>query len=145
MAKATGWIVGVLAALALLVIGIQMIASETGEVVVLTTLEPEGEPVETRLWVVDHQGDQYLRAKPRSGWYRRLLAGPAVRLRRGGHEVAYHAVPAPELRDVVNRLMREKYRWRDRYISLLVGTRDDAVPIRMTSPTGSLEVSDPGA
>lgn len=131
MLKAAGWILGGLLALAVVIFVSQMVASETGEVVVLTTAGPDSEPVETRLWVVDLEGSQYLRASEGSGWYGRLTADAAVELRRGENSSPYAAVPSPELRDVVNDLMREKYGWRDVYIDWLVGGRDNAIPIRM--------------
>jgi len=131
MLKTVAWVLGGLLALAVVVFVSQMAASETGEGVVLTTAGPEGTPVETRLWVVDLEGSQYLRASEGSGWYGRLLAEPAVELVRGGNSSSYLAVPAPDVRDAVNDLMLEKYGWRDVYISWLVGDRDDAIPIRM--------------
>ena len=131
MLKNAGWVLGGLLALAVVVFVSQMVASETGEVVVLTTSGPEGKSMETRLWVVDLEGSQYLRASEGSGWYGRLLAEPAVELGRGENSGSYTAVPSPDLRDTVNDLMLEKYGWRDVYVSWLVGDRDDAIPIRM--------------
>jgi len=131
MLKAAGWFLGGLLALAVVIFVSQIVASETGEVVVLTTTGTDGEPVETRLWVVDLEGSQYLRASEGSGWYGRLMADAAVELRRGENSSPYAAVPAPEVRGAVNDLMREKYGWRDVYIDWLVGGRDNAFPIRM--------------
>ncbi len=131
MLKTAAWILGGLLALAAVVFVSQMVASETGEVVVLTTAGAESTPVETRLWVVDFEGSQYLRASEGSGWYGRLLAEPSVELARGEKYSAYIAVPSPDVRDAVNDLMLEKYGWRDVYIGWLVGDRDDAIPIRM--------------
>lgn len=131
MLKIAGWILGGLLALMVLVFVSQMVASETGEVVVLTTSGSEGKSMETRLWVVDLEGSQYLRASEGSGWYRRLMADPTVELRRGEDSSSYAAVPSPEVRDAVNDLMLEKYAWRDVYISWLMGDRDNAIPIRM--------------
>ncbi len=131
MLKAAVWILGGLLALAFVIYVSQIVASETGEVVVLTTAGAGGEPVETRLWVVDLEGSQYLRASEGSGWYGRLMADAAVELRRGENSSPYAAVPSPEVRDRVNDLMRDKYGWRDVYIGWLVGSRDKAMPIRM--------------
>ena len=39
----------------------QMVASESGEVVILTTKDAAGRPVETRLWIAEHDGDVWLR------------------------------------------------------------------------------------
>ena len=134
MTKAVVWVLAALLGLAALIFGAQMVASESGEVVVLTSNDPQGVPVRTRLWVVDHDGSQYLRASPGSGWYARLAADPAVTLRRGGDTGAYRALPAPAERDKVNQLMRAKYGWRDVLISWLVGSRDDAIPVRLSRP-----------
>ena len=119
----------------LLLLGIaQWVASESGEVVVLTTTDAEGAPHETRLWVVEHQGSAWLRAGGEvQAWYGRLVARPDVEVERGGQRSAYRAVPQPEAQQVVNDLMREKYGWADDFISLLFG-RDDAVAIRLDPP-----------
>ena len=113
-----------------LVFLMQLIASETGEVVVLATQTAEGDK-ETRLWVVDQDGTQYLRAKPGSGWYQRLVAAPDVHVTRSGVEAAYRAEPRPAQAAAVNRLMREKYGWRDAIIEVLVGGRDDAIAVAL--------------
>ena len=44
---------GLIAGLLFLVVGLELIASESGEVVVLVTTDESGQPHETRLWVVD--------------------------------------------------------------------------------------------
>ena len=53
---------GVLALLLVAAIALQTIASESGEVVVLSYTDAAGEVHETRLWVVDHQGFAWLRS-----------------------------------------------------------------------------------
>jgi len=109
----------------------QMVASETGEVVVLTTTDSSGETLQTRLWVFDHEGKQYLRSGDTgSGWYNRLLSNPAVSVTRNDVSNSYTAIPSPELRDLGNQLLREKYGWRDAYIEWVFG-RDTAIPIRL--------------
>jgi hypothetical protein len=109
----------------------ERVASESGEVVVLTTQEASGAPVQTRLWVVDLDGSQYLRGDAGSGWYARLLAVPRVRLERDGLAEDHLAVPAAEQRAQINELMRRKYGWRDAYISWLLGGREEAMPVRL--------------
>lgn len=122
-----------LVGLVLLIFLGQIIASETGEVVVLTTQGPDGAQ-DTRLWVVDLDGVQYLRAGPDSGWYQRLVAEPAVTFTRGGITAPYRTETRLDVAVEVNRLMREKYGWRDAYIELTVGSRDDAVPVALVVP-----------
>ncbi|MBW2268062.1 MAG: hypothetical protein JRH16_05765 [Deltaproteobacteria bacterium] len=116
----------------LVVLGIaQFVASESGEVVVLTTSDAQGNSHETRVWVVDHEGKAWLRAgAAMQAWYGRLTARPNVEVERNGNRRRYIAVPQPLLRPVVNDLMLEKYGWADRFIGALFG-RDDAIPIRL--------------
>ena len=69
--------------------GLIMLASESGEVVVLESQDDQGELQSTRLWVVDHDGSMWLRAGDgQSGWYQRLMtnvqAGQAVYVTREG-------------------------------------------------------------
>ena len=115
----------------------QMIASETGEVVVVTTTATDGSTHETRLWVVDHDGSAWLRAGgDGAGWYQQMLAVREIELERGEARARYTVQPDVTQRDVINTLMRDKYAWRDAYISFLF-SRDDAVPIRLVpSPAG---------
>jgi hypothetical protein len=124
------YLVGGLLALVLLVFVAQIVASETGEVVVLTSEGPDGS-AQTRLWVVDLNGVQYLRASPDSGWYQRLVAEPDALLERGGKRGEYRAEARLELAAEINGLMHEKYGWRDAFIELLLGGRDDAVPVAL--------------
>lgn len=133
LVRVLGGLVGLLS-----VLGIsQWIASESGEVVVLTTRDEAGELHDTRLWVVDHDGSAWLRAGAGvQGWYQRLAIRPDVIVERGGAANEFNAVPTPEERELINRLMLEKYGWADQYIGLLFG-RDDSVPIRLETPVPS--------
>ena len=109
----------------------QLAASESGEVVTLTTVSDTGETVRTRLWVVDHDGRQWLRSgQPDSGWHTRLTANSAVAVERRGESAEYRAVPVPDARTDINRLMRAKYGWADAYIDFLFDV-GDALPIRL--------------
>lgn len=127
---------GALVGLLVVVFAVQLVASETGEVVVLRTSDEAGAEKLTRLWVVDHQGAQYLRAGAgESSWYLALLANPEVHVERRGVDGSYTAVPAPEEREAVNSLMGAKYGWRESFIGVLVGGRASAMPIRL-DPAG---------
>ena len=119
-------------ALAVLYFGLQVFASEGGEVVVLYTDDGETEAT-TRLWVVDDAGAIWLRsgAGGDSGWFQRLEDNPHIGLERGGQRRRYLATPVPEKTARINALMREKYGWRDRVIGLTVAGREDAVAIRL--------------
>ncbi|MEM8766133.1 MAG: hypothetical protein AAGE43_01715 [Pseudomonadota bacterium] len=121
---------GTLLGLVVLVFALQFVASESGEVVVLGSDSAEGLK-ETRLWVVEIDGVQYLRAGPDSGWYQRLLENPAATLRRADVTDAYTAQTQMAQAETLNALMREKYGWGDVVIEYLVGGRDEAVPVAM--------------
>ena len=125
----------VLVAVAVVMLVVQMLAGESGEVVVLHTFgsaDAGGTAQETRLWVVDHDGSQYLRAGAQmSGWYQSLLANPAVEVQREGVSHTYTAVPAVGQRARINDLMQAKYGWRESYIGTTLGGRDTAMPIRL--------------
>jgi hypothetical protein len=124
-------VVGGLVVLAALVMGGSMLASESGEVVTLQTNGPDDLPKETRLWVVDDAGRQWLRAgSPSSSWLLDIQRSPLVQVERDGQKALYTAVPQAELRDRLNPLFAEKYGWADAYIAALFG-RDDATPIRL--------------
>jgi len=117
--------------------GSQIIASETGEVVVVTTTAADGSTHDTRLWVVDHDDSAWLRAGgDASGWYQQMLADPDIEMIRNDVRAAYAIQPDATQRDLINTLMRDKYAWRDTYISFMF-SRDDAVPIRLVAQGAS--------
>ncbi len=126
-------VLGMLLALVVVVMVVQQIAAESGEVVVLTTENLEGERQTTRLWVVEIDGRLYLRAgMPQSSWYQRVLANPNVYVERGEVQRAYLARPELAQGTQVNELMRAKYGWADAYIGFLFG-RESSVPLRLES------------
>ena len=121
----------VLTTLAAVVILLQFVASESGEVVVVSTTSSEGE-VSTRLWVVDHDGAQWLRAGAQgAGWFGRMTDNPAIHMQRGDVAADYLAVPTPAAVGRVNDLMREKYGWADSLIDALFGGRENAMAVRL--------------
>jgi hypothetical protein len=120
----------VLTTLVTVVIALQFVASESGEVVVISTCS-EG-AVSTRLWVVDHDGAQWLRAGAQGArWYGRMTDNPAIHMQRGDVAADYLAVPIPAAVGAVNDLMREKYGWADSLIDLLFGGRENAMAVRL--------------
>ncbi len=128
------WVLRIVVALfvvLLVAVGVEQYAAESGEVVVLTTTDTEGSPLETRLWVVDHEGDQYLRAgNAAAGWYQRLVADNEVEVVRDGNGAVYLAAPDSSKTETVNDLMADKYGWADSYIGAIF-PRDNAIAIRL--------------
>jgi hypothetical protein len=126
----------VIASTALVVVvffGVVIAASESGEVVTLTTRDAEGLPYDTRLWVVDHEGAQWLRTgDPDKYWYQRLLDQPIVVLERGGTTRRYVAVPVrePARAAPVQAAFADKYGTAD-WIVALSGDADDRVLVRL--------------
>jgi hypothetical protein len=126
------WILGIVMVLAVVYFGLQIVASESGEVVVLHSLDGTDE-VSTRLWIAeDGAGQLWLRAGEGSGWFGRLQSEPRIELTRDGHRQAFLAVADANERAHVNALMAHKYRWRDSVIAVLVGGREDAIAVRLT-------------
>jgi len=116
-------------------IGIFGVSELGGEVVTLHTNAPDGRGQSaTRIWVVDDGGHAWLRAgNPANGWLARIDASPDVVVERNGVSTRFHAVPVrddPIQRDRIHKLMREKYTWADRVVSLL-GDRTTSVPSRL--------------
>lgn len=127
------WIVGGLLALIVAFGVLQYAASERVEVVVLHTLNEEGEQVSTRLWIVDHDGHPYLRGDSGSGWFNRVQASDTVSLTRNGEALTYTHQLRNENLDTINRLMREKYTWSDQLVTMLGGSdRDQSNAIELT-------------
>ena len=83
---------------------------ESGEVVTIHTRDAAGETYAARVWVVDHEGRQWVAPGNRSNaWFQRLLANPRVELVRSGvrscHLAAAVEGPAsiPVLEDLLDK------------------------------------------
>lgn len=137
--KALVWIVVCVLALVVLFFGGIYAASELGgEIVTLTTFDAAGDPIETRLWVVDDAGSAWLRCGvPTSGWCGRMRANPDVRVSRGGAPQAFTAVLVtdPPVRDRIHALMAEKYGWADALIGM-IRDGDASVAVRLDPVAG---------
>lgn len=124
----------IIAIIGLLVVGLfglQLVASESGEVVVVTTRGSNAESISTRLWVVDLNGVAWLRSgSTKSAWYQRLLKNPEVEVRRGEETFTALSVAHEDRRQDINELMAAKYGWADQFIGLLFG-RDTSIPIEL--------------
>jgi hypothetical protein len=101
----------------------------TGEVVTLYTTDGEGKIYTSRVWVVDHGHQTWIRSlDPTSPWLDRLINQPEVQLRRGELIAEYRATPFANRRTKINALMVDRYGWVDWFLSK-IEDRDDAVPV----------------
>jgi hypothetical protein len=126
------WLVGIVLGLALIIGGLQIVASERVEVVQLHTINKTGEEVVTRLWVVDYDGHAYLRGDTDSEWFKRLQSSSKITLIRGALAGNFTHRVKNENIDTINELMREKYTWGDRVIEMATGSRAASNAIELT-------------
>ena len=126
------WLVGIVLGLALIIGGLQVVASERVEVVQLHTITEAGEEVVTRLWVVDYNGHAYLRGDNDSEWFKRLQSSRKFTLIRGEQTGDFTHRVKNENIDTINQLMREKYTWGDRVIEMAIGSRAESNAIELT-------------
>ena len=130
--KIIAWFVGGLLGIAVLFMLVQTLASERVEVVELHTVDEVGAPVTTRLWVMDHEGYQYLRVGADvSGWFTRLQANKTVKLTRGDTTATYETLLRPDKSALINRLIQEKYTWGDNFFAAVFGGREGSIPIEL--------------
>ncbi|MEN8183833.1 MAG: hypothetical protein ABFS46_14995 [Myxococcota bacterium] len=132
--------VGILVALLVLAFVVQIVAAESGEVVVVRVIDEDGTAGETRLWIVDDAGSSWLRAgSSQASWLPGVQAG-AFEMDRAGETLRVRVIPEPAAQERIDRLMREKYGWGDAYIRFLV-SREASVPLRLVpvspQPPGS--------
>lgn len=108
-------------------------ASEWGEVVTITTYDATGTPHETRLWVVDHDGSEWLRTgHEKKGWYARIGQNPRIEYTRNGTTDSRHAVPVtdPGVITAINDVFAQKYGHAD-WIVALSGDAAARIPVRL--------------
>lgn len=126
------WGVTFLTFLAVAFLGLERLAAERVEVVELHTIDENGEEVTTRLWVVDDEGYQYLRVGSNgSGWFNRIEASDTIDVTRNGERASYVVELRREKSDRINDLMQEKYTWGDTFIGVMVGSRENSIPIEL--------------
>ena len=125
------WIVAALLGLLFVFVGTELAASESGEVLVLRTQDDGGHTRETRIWVADDAGAEWLRAgNEQVGWLVRLRARPDVEVVRKGVTRSMRATPVPEARDQINDAMHAKYGFADSYVCFFFA-RDKKIPVRL--------------
>jgi len=101
----------------------------TGEVAVLYTSDGEGKGHTTRIWVVDHGHQTWIRSlDPTSSWLDNLINQPDVRLRRGESIADYRATPLNNRRSRINALMAERYGWAE-WVLAKMEDRELSVPV----------------
>ncbi len=131
--KILKWTGGLIFGLVALLGIAQTVASERVEVVQLHTVDDQGDTVTTRLWVVDHDGMQYLRVGAEgSGWYSRLQANEQFEFTRAEQTARYAYVARPDKSDLINQLMQQKYTWGDSFFAYMTGGRTDSIAIELT-------------
>lgn len=124
-------ILGLLAILGTL----QFAASERIEVVEIQTIDADGLPQTTRLWIVDDEGTPYLRGESDSGWYRRLTASNTIKVTRAGQTEQFLTSIDNNI-GVINSLMQDKYTRGDDFFATMLGSRDASNAIRLTAING---------
>jgi hypothetical protein len=103
--------VACLSGLFLLIIAGSVALIESEEVVVIHTRDAAGEVHTARVWVVDHEGQQWVAPGNRSNaWFQRLLADPKVEVARSGRSACYLAsvLEGPAAVPILERFL-EKY------------------------------------
>jgi hypothetical protein len=108
-----------------------------GEIVptaVIYTRDANGAWIGTEVWVVDYDGDPWIRvARPDRRWFRRLQVDPRVELERDGLRSPYTAIPHHDrdARLVIDAAFSEQNGPIDWWYGLLL--RRDAIPIELVA------------
>jgi hypothetical protein len=130
--KYIAWSFGVIFLCLVLLVVAEQMSAERIEVLELHATDPSGETIITGLWIVDHDGKQYLRVgSDGSGWFSRIEVNREIQLTRGDKTNHYRAVPDPSMSEVVNQARRGKYSRRDTFIGKLFGGRQGSLAIEL--------------
>ncbi len=100
------------------------------DVVTLRTLNADGTTQETRLWIVEHDGDLWLHSKG-DAWEQRFQHNSAVEVVRAGVAGRYFAQPDRSQHLVVDQALRRKYGLADRWVRFLAPCDDSVLPVRL--------------
>jgi hypothetical protein len=122
----------VLSGLFLLALG-TYIAGEQTEVAVLRTHDDAGVAYDTKMWIVDVDGNAYVRiGRPGRGWGERAKSHPDVELIRGDVTTPCIAAVVDDatLRRRVDDAFAAKYGWVDWWYGVVVRT-DPVVALRL--------------
>ncbi|MEM7098995.1 MAG: hypothetical protein AAF541_12110 [Pseudomonadota bacterium] len=108
-----------------LLIATTYIALESGGVFIAETKGFDNQAVrKTHIWFVEHENRVFLEAgNPNNPWVKDLEAGSTLILRSADHEATYRYVLHRQGRHrEIRQLMRQKYGWRDWWVSLWFDT-----------------------
>ena len=138
--RALAALVALLALLAVLT----YLAGERTEVAMLRSVDSAGTVHETKLWVVDLDGTNWVRVgRPGRAWLERLKEHPDAELVRSGVARPYRAVVVtdPATRERVDAAFAAKYGLVDRWYGLVL--RRDPTPVRLDPIAGPREAGGP--
>jgi hypothetical protein len=125
------WILVSIIAVALAAVLAHLLFIEWGrEVVTLRTQNATGDWNETRLWVVDHDGDPWLHSKGER-WEARFAGNPIVTLTRNGFTARYQAEPDRSTHAALDKALRDKYGLADRWVRILAPCDETVMPVRL--------------
>jgi len=119
-------------------------ALESDGVVVAETIRPDGTVRSTHVWFVEDGSGLWLEAgTPANGWYRDILSNPELTLTIDGEARRFVAEPRQDRsgdtasdangHDFIRARIRDKYGFRDRWVGLLVDTRE-SIAVRLKVP-----------
>ncbi len=103
------------------------------EVVALRTRASDGSWQQTRLWVVDYNGDAWLHSAGKA-WERRFEGNPVVELVRHGETRRYRAEPDRTAHPAIDAALRKKYGLADRWVRFLAPCDESVLPVRLRGP-----------
>lgn len=130
--KIFGWVIAILLVAVASVAILERIAAERVEVVEMHAADSDGVVQTTRLWIVDDADLQYLRVgQDGSGWFDRINSNDTISITRQETSAQYTTHLRPDKSERINHLMQEKYTWGDSFISALVGSRENSIPIEL--------------
>ena len=122
------------AVVAVVYAGMRVLFETSGEVIDLRTQGADGRAYESRLWVVDVDGQAYLRTgSDKSQWLERLRLNPQVGVTRSGVTANFIATPIddPAIRVRVNAATAEKYGIAESILRMGVLDPEHTVAIRL--------------
>jgi len=110
----------------------------SGEVVAVRTLDADGKPYDSRVWVVDVDGRAYLRTgNANARWLANLRVRPTVTVTRAGETRTYLATPVedPVVRELVNVATAAKYGTGESFLRMGMLDPEHTIPVRLDPTT----------